>query len=108
MAVANDITFYKGEAVALVFTMTPTTDITGWTIVMTIRNNATDSVTLLSVTGVLTTPASGIFTLSLTSAQTKTTLGVGTFAYDIQRTDAASEAVLSIGSLFVTQEVLYP
>lgn len=108
MAELNDISCYKGEAVALTFTMTPLTDITGWTIAFTVRNNATDAVALLSKAATLTTPLSGIFTVNLTSTETKTTLGTGTFAYDAQRTDPASEAVLSIGTLDIVQEVLYP
>lgn len=106
MAQLNNVGCYLGEAIALTFTIKPLTDITGWTIKLTIKNNATDVGQLLQVAAVLTTPASGIFTCSLTHAQTLT-LGVGTYAYDVQRTDSGSEAVLSIGSLTVSQEVLY-
>ena len=84
------------------------TNINGWTITLTIRSNANDAATVLSVTpATITSAAGGIFALSLTSTQTKTTLGVNTFAYDVQRVDAGFESVLSIGELFVGQEVLY-
>lgn len=106
MAELNDIAFFRGEAVALTFTMTPTTDITGWGIEFTLRNNANDASALLQVAGVLLTPGSGIFEILLTHAQTVGLLG--NYAYDIQRTDGGSEAVLSIGTLTVSQEVLYP
>lgn len=107
MAQLNDISFYRGEAVSLTFTMTPTTDITGWTITLTIRVNANDAAVVLTKTPAsLVTPAAGIFSFNLSSAETKILLG--TYAYDIQRVDAASEATLSIGTLIVRQEVLYP
>lgn len=106
MATTNNITCFKGEAVVFTFTMSPTTDITGWHISFTLKANAPDSVTLLTVAGVITAPAaSGIFTISMTHAQTN--IAVGAYAYDVQRTDSGSEAVLSIGHLNIVQEVLY-
>lgn len=85
------------------------TDITGWTIHATVRANATDAAALVGPAACAhTSELGGIFRFSLTSTQTKTTLGVGVFAYDIQRVDAGSESVLSIGELTVLQEVLYP
>jgi hypothetical protein len=107
MATLNDITFYKGEAVALVFTMTPVTNIAGWNISLTLRNNPTDAVPLLTKAATLTTPAAGVFTVALTHAET-VALSAANYAYDVQRTDTGSEAVLSIGTLVVAQEVLYP
>ena len=110
MAEINDIEFYKGEAIALVFTMTPLTDITGWTIEMNVKYDATDTAVLLTIAATITTAAAGIFTVNLTSAQTKTlytSAGGRPLAYDVQRTDAAAEAVLSIGSLSILQEVKY-
>lgn len=84
-------------------------DITGWTVHGTIRANATDAAALVGP-AVCThvSEAGGILKFALTSTQTKTTLGVGTFAYDVQRVDAGAESVLSVGALRVRQEVLYP
>jgi len=107
MAVRNDIEFFRGEAISLSFTMTPTTDITGWTITLTIRINANDPAFVLQKTPAsLTTPASGIFSFALASTETR--LLVGKYAYDVQRVDSGSEATLSIGNMTVKQEVLYP
>lgn len=106
MAQLNDISVYKGEAVLLTFTMTPATDISGWSISFTLKTNQTDSTALISQAAVLTTPASGVFTVTLTHAQTNRT--AATYYYDVQRTDSGSEAVLSIGTFTISQEVLYP
>ena len=48
-----------------------------------------------------------LFTVALTSTQTKTTLGVGLFTYDVQRTTSGSETVLSTGRFVIKQEVLF-
>lgn len=106
MATINNISIFKGEAVVINFTMSPVTDITGWTIKMTIRDNANDAATVLSVDGVIILAAAGTFKFTLTSVQTKIT--VGNYAYDVQRIDASGESVLSIGTLSIVQEVLYP
>lgn len=107
MATINNISIYKGEAVVINFTMSPVTDITGWTIALTIRDNANDTGSaLLSVAGVIVLAAAGTFKFTLTSTQTK--MAVGNYAYDVQRTDLAGESVLSIGTLSILQEVLFP
>lgn len=107
MAIVNNIDIYKGEDVDLNFTMTPDTDITGWNIVMTVKNNMNDTGSLLTSTGALISSTGGQFRHQLTHANLLS-LGVGNFAYDVQRTDVGSNAVLSIGALAVTQEALYP
>ncbi|HYM24440.1 MAG TPA: hypothetical protein VEU08_14590 [Vicinamibacterales bacterium] len=104
MAQLNNIACYRGEAVTLAFTMTPVTDITGWTITFTLKRNQTDPTPILTIAAVITNGPNGTFTVSLTKAQTN--MQAGTYQYDIQRTDAGSEAVLSIGTFTITQEVL--
>lgn len=107
MATINNISIYKGEAVVINFTMSPVTDITGWTISLTIRTNANDvGSALLTVAGVVVSAVAGTFKFTLTSAQTK--IAVGNYAYDVQRIDAGGESVLSLGVLAIVQEVLYP
>ena len=61
MATINNISFYRGEDIALVFTMSPVTNITGWTITFSLRNNPNDAdPALITVTATLTTPISEI------------------------------------------------
>jgi hypothetical protein len=112
MAATNNLTVYKGETVTQPFahvvedTTTPV-NITGWTIAFTLRYRATDVAALLTVSGQIVSGPAGTYTVSLTHAQT-VGLAAGVYAYDIQRTDVGSEAVMSIGRFTVTQEVLYP
>ena len=107
MAQLNNLTTpYKGEALQLNFTMTPVTDITGWTIVFTLRKNATDAVSILSINATILSAIAGTFRISLTKAQTS--LIAATYQYDVFRTDVGSEACLSIGSFVLNQEVLIP
>lgn len=112
MSATNHLTIYKGEAVVQPFThvlegTTTPVNITGWTIAFTVRKKPTDTATLLTVPGAVVSGPAGTYTVSLTHAQT-VPLTAGVYAYDIQRTDATSEAVMSIGRFTVTQEVLYP
>lgn len=104
--VVQDITLWKGEAPTLTFTLSPVVDATLWTVTFTVKRRATDAAALVSIGGTITSGPSGIFTIALTSVQTKTTLGVGLFAYDVQRTNAGSENVLSVGRLVIKQESL--
>lgn len=102
----NDITLWKGEAPTLSFQLSPSVDATLWTGTLTVKRKATDAAALLSVAVTITDGPNGRFTAALTSTQTKTTLGVGVFAYDIQRTNSGSETVLSVGRLVIKQESL--
>lgn len=108
MPVLQDVgPIYRGEDDALVFTMTPTTDITGWTISFRVKNTLSDATALVTQAATLTTPASGIFTVSLASATTAALLP-GVYAYDVWRTDSGSAAALSIGSITVRASVKVP
>jgi hypothetical protein len=112
MSATNNLTIYKGEAVIQPFThvlegTTTPVNITGWTITFTLKRKSTDTAALLTVTGAVVSGSAGTYTISLTHAQTAA-LYAGTYTYDIQRTDAGSEAVISIGTFTVSQEVLYP
>lgn len=104
MAEQNNLHCYKGEAFTPTFTMSPVEDITGWTVVGTVKRHSSDAVALLTISGSITDASGGVFIVSFTAANT-TTLGPGTFAYDVWRTNAGSEAVLSIGILEVMPEV---
>jgi hypothetical protein len=106
MATVNNISIYKGEAVQLNFTMSPLTDISTWTIAMTVRINASDTgFVYQNLAGTIDSGVAGTFHFLLAHADTN--LASGTYAYDIQRTDSGSEAVLSIGILTISQEVYY-
>lgn len=108
MAEQQDIpTVYRGEDVNFVFTMTPLTDITGWTNSWRLKASFNDATVLLSINATLTTPASGIFTVALTAAQT-TAIPAGNYVFDVWRTDSGSSAALAIGNLVVKGSVRIP
>lgn len=101
MAIHNDFSWYRGEDILLTFTMTPTTDITGWSITCRVKAQVQDTTPLLTIAGSVTTPAAGIFTVPVSAAQDTTTLQAGTYPYSVIRTDSGSVAVLSEGTLTV-------
>jgi hypothetical protein len=106
MAQANDISVYKGETVTLNFTMTPVVDITGWSIVFTLKKNQTDAAALVTVNATITSGVNGTFAVKLTGGiGGQTFRRADTYQYDVQRTDAGFEAVLSIGAFAILQEV---
>ena len=105
MATVNDITVYRCEAPQLNFTMTPTTDITGWTISFCLKASPGD-LPLLTVAGAIVGAAAGTFKVNLTKANL--TIPAGVYVYDVQRTDSGSEAVLSIGKFNLQPSILYP
>ena len=104
MAQVNNFAPYKGERIVINFTMTPLTDISGWAMQFTLKRKATDAAAVLTQAAVITSAAQGQFSVSLTKVQTN--LPAGEYAYDVQRIDAGSEAVLSVGLFTIQQEVL--
>jgi hypothetical protein len=103
MAITNKLECFRGEAFYPSFTLLTPEDITGWTLVMSIKEFLTDSVALVTATGAPTDAANGVFAVLLTAAQTL--LAPGDYHYDIWRTNAGSECVLSIGVLKIKPEV---
>lgn len=106
MAKINNVSCYKGESVTLAFTMTPVVDISTWTLRFTLKKLATDVASVLSKTGTVTVGPSGTFSVALAKADTN--IPARDYQYDVQRIDAGSEAVLSIGTFSILQEVLNP
>ena len=101
MAIVQDIgPVYRGEDVTITFTMTPTTDISGWTIAGTFRQAPQQGPVLFTVAGSVTSAVAGIFTLSIAAATTAS-LPANLYAYDVWRTDSGSAANLSTGLMRV-------
>src|SRR5262249_27360661 len=100
--------FYKGEDVTLTVTMTPATNITGWSLQFTLRKQYGDSTALITKTtgaGITITDATnGVFKVTLPSADTQA-LDLRAYVFDIQRTDAGNRTVLTIGNTTVLPEV---
>src|SRR5579862_9901579 len=108
MATIANISFYKGEDVTLTVTMSPTTNIAGWTLQFTVRTSYGDPNALLTKTtgsGItITNAGSGIFTITIASADSSG-LAQRAYVFDIQRIDSGNRTVLTIGNLTLLPEV---
>lgn len=98
----QDMTISRYEAVTITVTMDPATNITGWTFALNIRS-AGSLLTGYPKTDIftITNAANGIFTASLTSAQTDDFAVGAIYEYDIWRTNSGSEKQLAFGQLQV-------
>lgn len=105
--------WFTGEDKALVFTIyesdeTTPQDITGWTVSWRLkrRQSDADSAALLTKTvgsGIaLTTPLSGVLTVSIADTDTDAILA-GSYFHELKRTTDGSETVLSFGSAVLKQ-----
>jgi hypothetical protein len=108
MANIANISFYKGEDVTLTVTMSPATNITGWTLAFTVKQKYGDAIAVVSKStssGITITDAvNGVFTVTIASADTNLLDQQG-YVYDIQRTNAGNRTVLAIGNLTLLPEV---
>ena len=109
MATKADIAFYKGEDVTLTVSMSPVTNITGWTITFSLKKQYGDASALVSKTigsGITVTDAvNGDFKVAVDSADSAS-LDNRAYVYDILRTNSGNKTVLTIGNLTLLPEVL--
>jgi hypothetical protein len=114
-SIGTSSNFFLGEDKALSFTVyqadgTTAQDITGYALAWMLKKKATDSdatakITKTTVSGIaLTTPLSGICTVTLTDTDTAT-LNAGVYRHELKRTDDGSETVLSFGTCVLRQGV---
>jgi hypothetical protein len=108
MASVANIAFYQGEDVTLTVTMTPATNITGWTLRFSLKKQYADAAALITKSSgaglTITDAANGVFKVTLTSADSAA-LDLGNYVYDIQRIDSSSRTVLTIGNLTILPQV---
>jgi hypothetical protein len=107
MAINQSITIGQGEDIILSFTMKPKTNITGWTFEFTVVNQLGNVTKLISTGGSITNGPLGKFSIILTSAQTQT-FAPATYQYDVWRTNAGNERILSIGPFIVEANARIP
>jgi hypothetical protein len=100
----------RGEAVVInathVTSATDTTpiNISGWTIVLTARDE--NGTVFLNETGTVDVGASGTYHFDLTHAETMQPRK--NYRFDIWRTDTGSEKPMGIGIFTITDEILFP
>jgi hypothetical protein len=100
--------FFRGEDKSIVFTIvqsdgTTPQNITGWTLTFRMAT-AQYGAAVITKTPTLTTPLSGICTVTLASADTSSLTQDGTdqvYYYDLRRTDSGSRAEIAYGTITV-------
>ena len=105
MPATTDITVYRGEDVTLNYTMDPVEDVTGWTLVFTLKIAKTSPV-LSSIPGGITDGPGGRFFFIVPSAATD--IVAQTYVYDVVRTDPGADKVLAIGKFIIKSGVRTP
>jgi predicted RecA/RadA family phage recombinase len=107
-AIQANFSIYKGEDVAITDSLSPVTNITGWSLQFTLRKNYGDTSAILTKTigaGITVTDVTnGVFKIALANADTAN-LAPGVYVYDVERTDAGNRTVLTIGYLNILPEV---
>jgi hypothetical protein len=102
MAIKTNLTIFRGEDVVLPFDVDE--DITAWTMTLSINDTMADATPLLSVSASITTAATGLCSVTLTSAQTATLTGP-VYQWELVRTNTGAVAVLAYGTLTVLPRV---
>ena len=101
----NPLSFYKGEDALPSFIVGSdlAADITGWTIVMTIKDTDNAPASTTTINGTVTDGPNRLFAVTIPAA-TLAALTVGAYLYDVWRTDVGFKWVLSVGSFTVKTE----
>lgn len=105
MAVIQNVAFYKGEDVSLHFTMSPVEDITGWTIVLTLKQTPSTAV-LDVISATITDGPAGEFTIDMPASVTG--IEARSYVYDVVRTDPGAVKVLAMGTINIKAGVRTP
>jgi hypothetical protein len=102
MSVSSQLSFFRGEDVALDFTQSPTEDVTGWTITFTVKDVLGGTTQFTRSAAIVDGPR-GRWRVSIASADTGS-LPVGRYIWDARRTDPGNKATLADGFLDLRQE----
>jgi len=104
MPINEAIVIYQGEDIALNFTMTPVVNITGWTLELNIATSRANTVKIITQAGAIVSGPAGTYTVTLTDIQTDTLIP-SVYAYDVWRTNAGNERILTTGDFTVKDPV---
>ena len=96
---ANDISFYKGEDVTIRWEVEATlaSDITGWTLVMTLKDTDNAPTVTVTINGTVTDGPNRLFS-TVISAAVSAAITVGAYKMDVWRTDAGYAWLLNDGN----------
>lgn len=93
--------WHVGEDLLLTFTASTATAITAWTIALTIYDQQGGAIVLGPIVAVHTDEVNGVFTVTLTSANTTLATTNGRW-FQVRRTDSWHNTVLAEGKLVIT------
>lgn len=110
MATSQNFSCYQGEDVTVTVSLSPATNITGWSLAFTVKRQYGDAAALIAKTvgsGItVVNAATGVFAVALASADTNNAnVGPGAYPFEITRTDGGSRTVLTIGTFTVLPAV---
>jgi hypothetical protein len=95
------------EAITVTVTMSPATDITGWALKFSVRDNSRTLMFTAKTVGsgiTITDAGSGVFTVTILTADTGAMTPGGVYSYDVWRTDSTHEARLAYGPVQVDRQ----
>lgn len=105
MPIIESIKVYRGEKVTLHMTMTPSTDITGWTFLFTVAKSRNMFPKLFQVAGIITSGPNGTYDIPLITGELNRT--PDTYYYDIFRV-LPSDRILNEGEFIIAPDATYP
>lgn len=94
MPSTDAITVYRGEDVTLNFTMSPVEDVSGWSLLFTVRIGQN---VVISKAGSVDDGPNGQFSFALADTDTEGER-LGEWLYDVWRDDPGAERILAIGT----------
>lgn len=106
MATTADIEFIRGEDITIEDTVTGV-NIEGWALSFAIARSYRDTAIITKTVGsgiTITDPANGVFEITIDDTDTDG-LPTGKCVWDVKRTDAGQEAVLTRGKLTLLPNV---
>lgn len=106
MPIVGNIDVYRGEDIILNLTHTPSKDISGWVISMTVAKSLDMNNKVFQVTGSVTSGPNGEAQIIITQAQLNIT--PKTYFYDIFRVNPGFFRCLRIGELIIHPDARFP
>lgn len=101
---------FSGTDITLQFSMTPVTNVTGWTVLLSFKKNVSDNTFIKQyATGsgvTVTDVGNGVWSVNISRADTLLfTVVPGTYCYSFERTDSGFATVLVYGAFQVDRKV---
>lgn len=104
MSISSNLSWFRGEDVTIDFTMAPVVDVSGWTVVFTLKDQLGGSTQSgFPITATIVDGPRGKFRLAVPSSATSS-IPVGRYVWDCRRTDSGNRTTVADGYLDLKQE----